>query len=90
MYGAWQQAAYVLFIVYIGVVISDMVRSDYQSCSLLIKYYCVLQFPLHFCVLRALFRKLACMHAADLLHRLGLAARPPETPERQAPAEELS
>lgn len=26
VYGAWQQAAYVLFIVYFGVVVSDMVR----------------------------------------------------------------
>jgi hypothetical protein len=31
----------------------------------------------------------ACMHAADVLHRPGIAARPLDPPERQAVAEEF-
>ena len=33
VYGAWQQAAYVLFIVYVGVVVSDMVSAFLRACQ---------------------------------------------------------
>lgn len=52
VYGAWQQAAYVLFIVYVGVVVSDLVSSSllaYQS------HGCILPSHLKLAVFREIY-----------------------------------